>query len=95
MTEYPNAKPYNLKERTAKFAKEVRSFVKLLPKTMGNMEDASQLVRASGSVAANYIVANEALGKKDFLMHIKICRKESKECRLWLRLVETGDNSQA
>jgi four helix bundle protein len=44
--------------------------------------------KASGSVPANYIEANESLGRKDFLMHIKISRKEAKECVLWLRLVE-------
>jgi four helix bundle protein len=47
-------------------------------------------VRASGSVAANWIEADEALSKKDFLMRVKICRKEAKESRLFLRLVDTG-----
>jgi len=46
---------------------------------MSNTEDASRLLRASGSVGANYIEANESLSKKDFLMRIKICRKEAKE----------------
>ena len=58
---------------------------------MSNREDVRQLVRASGSIGANYIEANEALGKKDFLMHIRISRKESKESRLFLRLVYTRD----
>ena len=49
-----------------------------------------QLIRASGSVGANYIEANEAISKKDVLVRIKICRKESKECRLFLRLIDTG-----
>jgi four helix bundle protein len=39
-------------------------------------------------VGANYIEANEALGKKDFLMHAKIFRKEAKESRYWLSLSE-------
>src|SRR5438552_3470762 len=55
-----------------------------------NTEDVRQLVRASGSVAANWIEADEALSKKDFLMRVKICRKEAKESRLFLRLVDTG-----
>lgn len=46
------------------------------------------MVRSSGSVAANYIEANESLSKKDFVMRIKICRKEAKESRLWLRLCD-------
>ena len=48
-----------------------------------------QVVRSSGSVGANYVEANEALGKKDFRMRIRICRKESKETRYWLRLLDT------
>jgi four helix bundle protein len=47
-------------------------------------------VRASGSVAANWIEADEALSKKDFPMRVKICRKETKESRLFLRLIDTG-----
>ena len=42
------------------------------------------------SVGANYIEANEALSKKDFIMRIKICRKEAKESRYWLRIINTG-----
>ena len=81
------AKPRDLKDRTFEFAQSVRTFVKQLPRTVSNIEDVRQLVRASGSVAANWIEADEALSKKDFLMRVKICRKESKESRLFLRLV--------
>lgn len=90
MSENSNSegKPYDLEERTFLFAKDVRLFVKALPRTIGNVEDAKQLVRASGSVPANYIEANESLGKKDFQMHIKISRKEAKEARLFLRLMD-------
>jgi four helix bundle protein len=50
-------------------------------------------VRSSGSIGANYIEANESLSKKDFRMRIRISRKESKESRYWLRLLETGDDT--
>jgi four helix bundle protein len=83
-------KPRDLEDRTFLFAQEVRGFVKSLPRTMGNTEDVRQLIRASGSVAANWIEANEALSKKDFLLRAKICRKEAKESRLFLRLIETN-----
>ena len=86
-----NPKQYDLEDRTLEFAKRVRAFVKKLPKTIANFEDIKQLVKASGSVGANYIEANEALSKKDFRMRIKICRKESKESRYWLRLIDTKD----
>src|SRR6266550_6142984 len=83
-----NPKRYDLEERTYEFASRVRAFIKRLKRTLGNIEDARQLIRASGSVGANYIEANEALGKKDFRMHVKISRKESKECRYFLRLLD-------
>ena len=85
MTENSEGKQYDLEERSFEFAKQVRAFIKVLPKTIANFEDSRQLIRASGSVAANYIEANNALSKKDFVMRVKICRKEAKECRLWLR----------
>jgi four helix bundle protein len=84
------AKPRDLEDRKFLFAESVRGFVKRLPRTIGNTEDVRQLVRASGSVAANWIEADEALSKKDFLMRVKICRKEAKEIRLFLRLIDTG-----
>jgi four helix bundle protein len=84
------SKPRDLEDRTFEFAQSVRAFVKQLPRTVGNTEDVRQLVRASGSVAANWIEADEALNKKDFLMRVKICRKEAKESRLFLRLVDAG-----
>ena len=86
-----NRKPvYDLEERTFLFAKDVRLFTKTIPNSISNIEDSKQLIRASGSVGANYIEANESLSKKDFLFRIKIS-KEVKECRYWLRLlIETN-----
>jgi four helix bundle protein len=82
---------YDLEQRTFEFANDVRGFAKQLPRTIGNLEDIKQLIRSSGSVGANYIEANEALSKKDFLMRIKISRKEAKESAYWLRLMDTDD----
>jgi len=78
---------YDLEERTFQFAKRVRLYTKKLPKNIANIEDNKQVVRASGSVGANYIEANESLSKKDFLMRVKICRKEAKESAFFLRLI--------
>ena len=96
MTEEENSKRgeeghrYDLEERTHAFAKRVRVFVKRLPRLDSNVIDGRQLIRSSGSVGANYIEANESLSKKDFVVRIKICRKEAKECRWWLRLLDTA-----
>ncbi len=86
-------KPRDLEQRTFLFAQSVRAYVKTLPRTVSNSEDIRQLVRASGSVAANWIEADEALSKKDFLVRAKICRKEAKESRLFLRLLEVGTSN--
>ncbi len=85
--------PRDLVERTFVFARNVRGFVKRVPKSISNIEDIRQLVRSSGSVAGNYIEAKEACSKKDYLLHIKICRKESRESRLWLRLMDCENNA--
>ncbi|HIE46121.1 MAG TPA: four helix bundle protein [Flavobacteriaceae bacterium] len=82
-----NKKPYDLEERTFLFAKNVRVFIKTLNRTAANIEDIKQVVRSSGSIAANYIEANEALSKKDFVYRVKISRKEAKESVMWLRLI--------
>jgi len=93
MNNAKNPKQYDLEERTFQFAKDVRLFIKKLPKTLTIIEDGKQLIRSSGSVGANYIEANEALSKKDFSHRIKICRKESKETNYWLRLIDVGNDS--
>ena len=87
-------RPNDLEERTAVFAESVRAFVGQLPRTLSSIEDLKQLVRASGSVAANCIEANEALGEKDRVMRFRTCRKEAKECQLWIRLLNHGQSSE-
>lgn len=83
----PNSKQYDLEDRTYEFARSCREFIKGIDYSVSNREDSKQLARSSGSVAANYIEANESLSKKDFVMRMKISRKEAKETILWLRLL--------
>jgi len=63
---------YDLEERTYRFAKDTCVYVKGIKKTITNMDYIRQLIKASSSVGANYIEANEALSKKDFKMRVKI-----------------------
>jgi four helix bundle protein len=86
-------KRYDLEERTENFAKAVIGLCNSLPKNTVNFELVSQLVRSAGSVGANYIEANDGLSQKDFVHRIRICRKEAKESRYWLRLM-APTNSQ-
>jgi four helix bundle protein len=89
MTQSPITKQgFDLEERTLEFAKLVIRVCKQLPQNVINKELIAQLIRASGSVGANYREANDALSKKDFSHRIKITRKEAKESSYWLDLLK-------
>jgi four helix bundle protein len=83
-----------LEERCHEFAKRVRGFCRKLKHDVENIEDIRQLVRASGSVGANYIEANENVGKLDLRYRIRISRKESKECMHFLGLLDVFGNGE-
>jgi four helix bundle protein len=89
-----STKVYDLELRTKKFARDCRLLVRNILKDIPNREDSKQLVRSSGSVAANYIEANESLSQKDFVYRIKVCRKEAKESRLWLDLILLNNQNE-
>ena len=82
-----------MKQRTHRFALDCRKFVRGLPKSTINQVDGRQLVKASGSVGANYLEADNALGEKDFLMRVGICLKEAREAQYWLSLLESANAS--
>ncbi len=72
------------------FAEEVRAFVRQLPRTISNAEDVEAVGASLGVRGGNCIEGNEALGDKDRVMKFRTCRKDAKECELWLRLVYTA-----
>ena len=88
-------KKFDLEDRTFDFANNCKEFLKGINKSIHNMEYYKQLIRSSGSVAANFIEANEGFSRNDFSHRIKICRKEVKESRLWLRLIDVSDEMEA
>ncbi len=88
-------KPFDLEERSLQYSKDTISLINKVPKSPSNIEIAKQLIRSAGSVGANYIEANESLGKKDFFLHARIARKEAKESRYWLQLLECDSSSQS
>ena len=81
-----------LEERTFKYAQGVFKLVRLAIANVINKKVGDQLVRASGSVGANYIEANNSLGRKDCLMKMKICKKEALESVYWLRLLDIDES---
>jgi len=81
-------KPYDLEERTYQFALSVRIFLKLHKWDPVSWSDVTQVLRSSGSVAANFVEANECISSNDKLYRLRISKKEAKESGLWLRLIE-------
>jgi four helix bundle protein len=83
------AKPlvYNLEERTARFGEAVIDFAKQIPQDAVTNRLISQLVGASTSVGANYVEADDAVSKKEFLKSIGTCRKEARETKHFLRMI--------
>ncbi len=80
-------KKFDLEDRTLEFAKRIVRMCKELPMNTVNDKLIDQVIRSAGSVGANYREANDALGTKDFLMRLKISRKEAKETHFWLELI--------
>jgi four helix bundle protein len=76
-----------LSERTYWFARDVRKAVNQLSRSLSVTEDSKQVIRSSGSVAANYLEAQEGMSRKDFFYRLKVCRKEARESQLWLELL--------
>jgi four helix bundle protein len=82
-----NNRIYDLEERTAKFGEDLIEFTKKLEKNSINNPLISQVVRSGTSMGANYMEADCADSKKDFIYKISLCKKESKETCHWLRMI--------
>ena len=81
------SKKFDLEERTAKFGETIILFCKTLHQTPLSNPLTNQLLRAATSIGANYMEANGASSKKDFLNKIFICKKEAQESKHWLRMI--------
>jgi four helix bundle protein len=78
---------YDLEERTARFGEAVIDFAKTIPQDAGTNRLISQLVGAATSIGANYVEADDAVSKKEFLKSIGTCRKEAREAKHFLRMI--------
>jgi len=81
------SKPYDLEERTYAFALEVRMFLRNTKWDPVSWPDIKQLLRSSGSVAANYVESVESISDADSLYRLRVTKKEARESGLWLRLL--------
>jgi len=78
---------YDLEERTARFGEAIIDFAETIPQTALTNRIINQLVGAGTSVGANYVEANDAVSKKEFLKSIGTCRKEARETKHFLRII--------
>ncbi len=78
---------YDLEERTARFGEAVIDFAKTIPQDAVTNRLIGQLVGAATSVGANYVEADDAVSKKEFLKNIGTCRKEARETKHFLRMI--------
>lgn len=78
---------YDLEERTEQFGEAVIDFAKSIPQDAVTNRLISQLVGAATSVGANYVEADDAVSKKEFLKSIGTCRKEARETKHFLRMI--------
>ena len=77
---------YDLEERTARFGEAVIDFAKTIPQSPVTNRIISQLVGAGTSIGANYVEADDAVSKKEFLKNIGTCKKETREVKHFLRM---------
>jgi four helix bundle protein len=77
---------YDLEERTARFGEAVIDFARAIPQNAVTNRIVNQLVGAATSVGANYVEADDAVSKKEFLKSIGTCKKEAREVKHFLRM---------
>ena len=89
----PRLPAFDLEERTALFGEAVINFARRLPLNPINNRLIDQLVGAATSVGANYCESDDAVSKKEFIVNINRCRKESRETKFLLRMVAAAEPS--
>ena len=77
---------YDLEGRTARFGEAVIDFARTIPQNAVTNRIVNQLVGAGTSDGANYVEADDAVSKKEFLKSIGTCKKEAREAKHFLRM---------
>ena len=80
-------KLFDLEDRLIDFAVRIIKVSESLPKSRTGNHIAGQLLRCGTSPAPNYGEAQGAESRSDFIHKMKICLKELKESKVWLRMI--------
>ena len=78
---------YNLENRLLEFAAVIIELTESLPNTRVGNHVAGQLLRCGTSSLSNHGEVEAAESRRDFLHKLRICLKELRETKRWLRLV--------
>ena len=78
---------FDLEERLIDFAVRIIRIAESLPKTKVGNHIAGQLIRCGTSPAPNYGEAQSAESRSDFIHKMKICLKELRETKVWLKMI--------
>jgi four helix bundle protein len=78
---------FDLEDRLLKFAVDIIAVTDDLPNTRAANHIAGQLLRSGTSPYGNHGEVESAESRKDFVHKLKVCLKELRETRRWLRLV--------
>ncbi len=78
---------FDLEERLIDFAVRIIRITESLPKTKVGNHIAGQLIRCGTSPAPNYGEAQSAESRSDFIHKMKICLKELRETKVWLKMI--------
>ena len=78
---------YDLEDRLLDFAVGVVELTETLPSTRAGNHIAGQLLRSGTSPYGHHGEVEAAESRRDFIHKLKICLKELRETRRWLRLV--------
>ena len=79
---------FDLEERLLEFAVRIIRVTESMKRTRAGIQIADQLLRAGTSPYGNHGEAEGAESRDDFIHKLKVCYKELRETRRWLRLVQ-------
>lgn len=80
-------KTFDLEDRLIEFAVRIIRMVESLPPSKIGEHITGQIVRSGTSPAPNYGEAQSAESRSDFIHKMKVCLKELRETKVWLRII--------
>ena len=80
-------KDYDLEDRVIEFAVRIIQLAESLPNTRAGRHISGQILRSGTSPAPNYGEAQAAESRSDFIHKMKVCLKELRETKVWLKMI--------